>query len=225
MNARHARITEYVVRHSGDLKPRELRVLLCLLLHRNGRSGRCDPSRKTIGEWLDFERSHVSIAIAGLVSKGWINEGENGFEFADRVVTDLITDDDAGLLPNQQQDVTNLARKVTKSVTALNIGLKQQKQSIEQLSIDAIAQGYGEKFPGKDRRIIEVGILYTLANRNGSNERINSFKYFTPQIEKAEREITEGKDGVILGTGPRLDNFLEYLRSSYDRQKEIHANA
>lgn len=225
-NSRHARIPEYVIRHSDDLKPRELRVLLCLLLHRNGRTGRCNPARKTIGEFLGLHRSHLSIAIAGLQSKGWVLETPDGFFFAPEVVTNLATADDGDLLPIQQPNVSSLARNVTKSATRLNI-IKQNKQDIKQLSIDAIADKYEKEYPGTDRRIVEVGILFTMSQRTDPNERISSLAYFRPEIEKREREILHGdKDGNNkLGTGPQLDEFLEYMRGNYDRYREQFANA
>lgn len=40
-------------------------------------------------------------------------------------------------------------------------------------------------FPNEDPRLVEIGVLYTMLQRNGSSEPIKSAKYFTPEIVKA----------------------------------------
>lgn len=37
----------------------------------------------------------------------------------------------------------------------------------------------------KDKRLVEIGVIQTMLQRNGSTAPINSIAYFTPEIEKA----------------------------------------
>lgn len=50
-----------------------------------------------------------------------------------------------------------------------------------------------EDFPQADERVVELGMLYTMLQRNGSTEPIRSAKYFHPEIKKMLNE-TKGLD-------------------------------
>lgn len=208
--SRYAHVPEYVVRNSGDLKSRELRVLLCLLFHLNRRTGRCDPSRATIAAFTGIEKGNLSKAIAGLKSKGWIDENDDGFSFPE--VVKLTTPDGSEKLSNRQPKVVNLTRKVVNLTTRHNIN-QQRKQRIEQLSIDAIASACQKLHPKTDPKLVELGVVLTLLNRNGSTDRITSFSYFAPEIEKAARDIKKG--GM---SGRVLDALLRRRREQFEQR-------
>lgn len=52
-------------------------------------------------------------------------------------------------------------------------------------------------FPNLDERIIELGILYTVLQRNGSTDPITSTKYFHPQIKRVARDSKAMSDQAI----------------------------
>ena len=147
---RYARLTEYAARNWGDLTHREGRVFLCLVIHLNRKTGRCNPTRKAIGEFTGLPKSHTSTAIGGLIAKGWILEGADAFEFGPEFVTDSVTSGDQKVtdsvtIPDEkvtdsvtipekkvthlEKKVTHLDEKVTDSVTHANIAIEQNKQN------------------------------------------------------------------------------------------------
>jgi hypothetical protein len=68
----------------------------------------------------------------------------------------------------------------------------------------------GQQFNGLDRRIIEVGILQTLLNFRG--RKINSFKYFIPEIEIAIQANLKGET---------LDIFLKRRREQWQARQQV----
>lgn len=54
------------------LSARDRLVLLCLVWHRNERTGRCDPGWDTVSAETGFSRSTVAEAVKRLESMGWI---------------------------------------------------------------------------------------------------------------------------------------------------------
>ena len=62
-----------------------------------------------------------------------------------------------------------------------------------------------------DARLVEIGVLYTLLQRAGSRDPINSLAYFAPQIK---RICTESK-----GMGSKaIDALLATRRQQYEPQ-------
>lgn len=54
------------------LSLKEKSVLLCLIYHRNSRTGKCSPSQKTIAEELGLSQPTVSRILKGLYSRGLV---------------------------------------------------------------------------------------------------------------------------------------------------------
>lgn len=69
-----AKVSAGHIARLGELTKREIQILLALFRYRNGSTNRCDPGRKAIGDAAGLPKSHVSLAIAGLETKGWIIE-------------------------------------------------------------------------------------------------------------------------------------------------------
>lgn len=68
----------------------------------------------------------------------------------------------------------------------------------------------GQQFNGLDRRIIEVGILQTMLNFRG--RKINSFKYFIPEIEIAIQANLKGET---------LELFLKRRREQWQTRQQV----
>lgn len=66
----------------------------------------------------------------------------------------------------------------------------------------------------KDARLVEVAILETLMNRNGSTEPINSLQYFAPQI----KQITSKGNGIPATT---IDALLKRRREQMDESMKL----
>jgi hypothetical protein len=66
-----------------------------------------------------------------------------------------------------------------------------------------------------DKRLVEIGVLYTMLQRNGSTEPIQSAKYFNPEIAKV------AKDSKRLGT-KAIDALLSQRRKQYWEKQEGH---
>jgi hypothetical protein len=80
-----AKLSESHIFRFSELTKREIQVICYLFLKRNGTNKQCNPRRKTIAAGTGIGRSHVTEALAGLVSKQWIAENlETGdFELFD----------------------------------------------------------------------------------------------------------------------------------------------
>jgi hypothetical protein len=214
--SRHARIPDVAARNLGDLTQREIRVFICLLMHRNERSGRCDPSRKTIVEFTGIrDKGNMSKAIAGLASKGWAKEGPDGFEFGPKVVAqvvELTTSEGSEGCQIDNQRLSKRQQKVVKSTTALNIILEQCSNNVfNNQSIEKIADDLARDFPEVDRRLVQIGIFQTLIRRNGSGRPITTTKYFAPEVTAIAAETKSA------GLGSRaIDALLNRRREQYE---------
>lgn len=149
--SRWAKLSAAHIVRLGELTKREIQVLSVLFLCRNGSNNRCNPRRKTIAQLGGLSPPHITVALAGLESKGWVIEMPDGdfhlFE-ANEIppveksvensgkVTKLVT---TGPEPETAK-VTKLVTKITKSVTenyqignSLNKDLNRQlnKQSTD----------------------------------------------------------------------------------------------
>jgi DNA-binding transcriptional ArsR family regulator len=62
-----------------NLSAVERAVLACLLLHRNGQSGRCDPSLTTIGREAGIDRRTVMRAMRVLEESGYVTREQQPF--------------------------------------------------------------------------------------------------------------------------------------------------
>lgn len=107
---------EHIARF-GELTKREIQVVSYLYLCRNGDNNRCNPSRRTIGQYIDMPSSHLAVAIAGLERKGWIAQVDGGFHLFDAADIPFATKSVANPVENSVEKVTKLvANPVTKSV-------------------------------------------------------------------------------------------------------------
>lgn len=147
---RWAQVTAEHIARFGELTKREIQVICALFLCRNGKTKRCDPSRRTIGELTDLERPHVHIALTGLERKGWVIEMPDGefHIFAAADIPGLETgnppveksvEKSAVVTNSVTPSVTNLVTPVTNSVTpsyqngnAFNESEQTSKQKREQ---------------------------------------------------------------------------------------------
>jgi hypothetical protein len=68
------------------------------------------------------------------------------------------------------------------------------------------------EFPKADKRIVELGILYTMLQRNGPTDPINSTKYFHPQIRKIVQEAK-----CLSETG--IESLLAIRRDQFWKQQ------
>jgi hypothetical protein len=77
----------------------------------------------------------------------------------------------------------------------------------------------GQKYNKMDRQIIELGLLYTLLR---AKRKVNSFKYFIPEIENMKDEIREAKLGeeTIKVLLKRRREQWEELRSSTQHRRK-----
>jgi hypothetical protein len=150
-NERHARVTASELPSLGELTKNEIRVLLFLRICRNHKTGRCDPSRATIGAGSGIKhRSHVTEAIAGLETKGWIVEDTAGFLFPNLEhampptvpesgtnAADVVPESGAktvvpesGTFPILEQVVPDSARNVPESGKRRNKGSNNKNNSL-----------------------------------------------------------------------------------------------
>jgi hypothetical protein len=70
----------------------------------------------------------------------------------------------------------------------------------------------GVQFAHSDRRLIEIGMLQTLLNFKG--KRINSFKYFVPEIQEREDEARE-----VRSSDEQIDGVLRRRRQQWEAKK------
>lgn len=165
--SRWAKLSAAHIIRFGELTKREIQVLSVLFLCRNGSNNRCNPRRKTVAQLSGLSPPHVTIAIAGLESKGWVVEMPDGdfhlFE-ANEIppvenpveksgkVTKLVTKQSEP----EPAKVTKLVTTVTESVTenyqngnSLN---KDSEQTTNKQSTDK-ARATRPKRPAKKKSI------------------------------------------------------------------------
>jgi hypothetical protein len=134
-----AKLTAEHIARLGELTKREIQVICFLYLCRNGKNDRCDPRRSTIAAGTGLARPHVTVAIAGLISKGWIFENLETGEF------DLL---DAGEIPEPK--VTNLVtnagdgvdQKVTNLVTVTDLVTEPEVTNLVTTVTDLVTNSY-----------------------------------------------------------------------------------
>lgn len=77
----------------------------------------------------------------------------------------------------------------------------QIQNQIKESDFKRLIERVREDFPKLDERIIEIGMLYTLLQRNGTDEPIRSTKYFHPEIKKvASSNLGEKAVQALLDT-------------------------
>lgn len=104
--SRWAKLSAAHIIRFGELTKREIQVLTVLFLCRNGSNNRCNPRRKTIAQLGGLSPPHITVALAGLESKGWVVEMPDGdFHLFE-----------ANEIPPVEKSVEN-SGKVTKLVT------------------------------------------------------------------------------------------------------------
>jgi hypothetical protein len=59
------------------------------------------------------------------------------------------------------------------------------------LDLKRLMERVRENFPKTDERLVEIGVLHTLLQRNGSEDPIRSPRYFDPEIEKIVRDAAK----------------------------------
>src|SRR5206468_2692901 len=70
--------------------------------------------------------------------------------------------------------------------------ISQSKEDLKRL-MDACVRANAKADP----RAVEIGVLYTLLQRNGSTEPIRSVQYFAPEISKMAKQIKGMGDKAI----------------------------
>jgi len=63
---------------------------------------------------------------------------------------------------------------------------------ISNLDLKRLIHACVREHPRVDPKIVEIGIYYTLLQRNGDTSPINSIRYFSPQIKRVEQEFKTG---------------------------------
>lgn len=146
-NERHARLGAGTILRLGELTKREAIVFVYLVSCKNKKSGKCNPFRSAIAAGTGLNKSHVSISIAGLESKGWIVETEDG-SFA-IVETDAVPKVTKSVTPKVTKSVTFEIPKVTKSVTEVTKSVtllnKESKQTSNKQGTNKSAAAASEK--------------------------------------------------------------------------------
>lgn len=216
-----AKVDALHIARFGELTKREIQVICSLFLCRNGKSDRCNPKRKTICELTGLPRSHVSTAIAGLETKGWIIEMPDG-EFvlfpADSIpdpepfapvenpcgnvekVTELVTTKPA-------ESVTDLVTTVTDSVTKRYQNGNEHNKDLEQTLNNE----------GTEKRALKP--KKKSAKAKGSRTRIPD--PFPLTDEMRSWAIANVPDLQLIGA--QLD-FVEYWTNAPENQKAYATN-
>lgn len=76
--SKFAMIPEYLIDRMSELSKREYVILSILYLHRNKRTGQCNPSKKLIAARSKIGLNHVYATLKSLAEKGWIQEEMDG---------------------------------------------------------------------------------------------------------------------------------------------------
>ena len=88
------------------------------------------------------------------------------------------------MTPRKPQDSRRLYGKAN---------LRSQTQKID---LKRLIKHACENFPKIDKRIVEIGVLYTMLQRNGSEDPIRSARYFDPEIRKMAKEGPKGNKAI-----------------------------
>jgi hypothetical protein len=98
-------------------------------------------------------------------------------------------------VPDDSSAIGELKQSDSRAVTNSNLNLRSQTQT----DLKRLIKHACENFPKIDKRIVEIGVLYTMLQRNGSEEPIRSARYFDPEIRK------------MIKDGPKGDKALDTL--------------
>lgn len=115
-------------------------------------------------------------------------------------------DGNSVITPLQQSDntaITPLQHRYNTVTTNLNLNPNSNTD------LKRLIERVRENFPQCDARIVEIGVLYTFLQRNGSTEPIRSIKYFNPEVEKMIREGPKGDKAIDVLLTRRREQFWE----------------
>ncbi|MBL8179980.1 MAG: helix-turn-helix domain-containing protein [Blastocatellia bacterium] len=106
--SKFAIIPDYVIERLDDLTKRECVILINLYLHRNRRTGQCNPSKKRLAVRSKIGLNHVYSTLKSLAEKGWVREEIGGrFDLLNPYnvpVTQITCDNSRPITLNQSVD-------------------------------------------------------------------------------------------------------------------------
>jgi len=82
---------------------------------------------------------------------------------------------------------------------------------ISKIDLKRLIHACVREHPRVDPKIVEIGIYYTLLQRNGDRSPINSLAYFAPQIKRVEKEFKTG-DARAGVTPERMMQSIDHVR-------------
>jgi hypothetical protein len=95
---------------------------------------------------------------------------------------------------NKDRSSTSQAEVSSAQAQVAQIKIKTKTESKKKEISDEISfkrlilRACEKNFPNEDPRLVEIGILYTMLQRNGSTEPIKSARYFDPEIKKVLKD-------------------------------------
>lgn len=118
-NFRHVRVSFDYLARWRELTQRETHVFTFIVGSRNAKTGRCNPSRSLIAEFLGYRLTDIWVAINGLEKKGWIIDGSEGFQIipADQIPaagSQIGNVPKLGTFPKKESGVPKSGTKVPK---------------------------------------------------------------------------------------------------------------
>lgn len=128
--------------------------------------------------------------------KGGLETAKKRWGFED----DSVEKDSNAIAMLQQSD--------SRAVTDSDLDLRSQTSDSD---LRRLIERVRENFPKADERLVEIGVLYTLLQRNGDQSPIRSARYFDPEIKKVI------KDAKGMGSNT-IDVLLTRRREQWEEQ-------
>lgn len=116
-----------------------------------------------------------------------------------------------------KQEGSNTTPAEPSSVQAQPLQIKIQNQILDldsEFDFKRLILRVREDFPNADERLVEVGVIHTIVQRNGSTEPIRSWKYFRPEVQKI---LDEAKSLSAKTVEAMLQQRRKQFRAAHEK--------
>jgi hypothetical protein len=205
VNNSFARIPFLILCRFHELTRNEIVVFCNLAAHRNAQTGLCNPLQKTIAKETGLNKTRISEAVAGLVSKEWI-QVQNG-NFCLLVLTSEVTENVTESYGKRNSEVTE---NVTESYGKRNSEVTENVTEVT----ENVTESYGKRnSPYKEEQTIEQRERTEREPRAPAQENFRGESFDEPtnaELQFYEKCLNGLK--VRFKTPIRLKNETEWLK-------------
>ena len=175
-------------------------------------------SAEFIAKKIGISPKKYANLLKELDSAGVINRNEKGVIFSGRMERDEVKRQQNRLRQEKHREDSHVEDNadVTLEVTPLSRTLSRKSNAalhlpisfpISDLNLKRLIERAILENSDKNEKLVEVSVIQTLISRNGSKAKINSMKYFEPEIKKMEGTPETALEAIIEHRRKQLEEW------------------